>query len=580
MGYHYLVLANNDDDSADSWALATGEKLSKMGMQLRLECGPVRVYASEETPMTPLPGGGVSIGHLFTRHGEPVGNDAQLRDLPLGVAMRKHILHHYWGEYLLILPSSDGEQSLRVMRDPSGGVACVYGTQGGTFFLTSDISIANSLGLCSRLVDWNFIAYFLMYPNHKTHRTALRGIHELLPGFSLLLREGKSTTDLEWSPWFFVADRDRFRDGDEAARTVRKVVDSSVLAWAGIDDSILLELSGGLDSSVVAACLRTAQARVVCCTMATAVPGADERKYASIVADNFGFPLRCEKLTFDSARIDFTPPSYSVVPCMTALQYATNSMMETIGDASGVESYFSGGGGDTVFCYLSSAAPAADAVRKLGLTKGVEVARDLAELHHCTFWKAARLTLIKLLKAPKASYRADRSFLNPGNAASTPDVHPWTVAPIGALHGDLERITSLAGTQMFRDGLPRGAQRWLRMPLLSQPVMEACLSVPSWMWVTGGLNRAVARAAFSGLLPQQILDRRSKGTFVSYSGAVLRRNRSHARDFLLSGRLREYDLLDIASLEAALDERSRSQEDSLQRILDLCMVENWVRHQS
>ncbi|AKM08758.1 hypothetical protein AB433_00020 [Croceicoccus naphthovorans] len=45
---------------------------------------------------------------------------------------------------------------------------------------------------------------------------------------------------------------------------------------------------------------------------------------------------------------------------------------------------------------------------------------------------------------------------------------------------------------------------------MSQPLLEFCLGVPTWTWVTGGQNRALARAAFADLLPRSVLDRTSK----------------------------------------------------------------------
>lgn len=126
---------------------------------------------------------------------------------------------------------------------------------------------------------------------------------------------------------------------------------------------------------------------------------------------------------------------------------------------------------------------------------------------------------------------------------------------------------------------PRSAKRHLRMPLLSQPVVEACLKVPSWMWIAEGRNRAVARDAFADVLPADVLHRRSKGTFTNYSGAVYRRNKSRLREYLLTGQLAKHGLLDIDALRQFFDRGLGQQDDTFMRIFDLCAVENWVRHQ-
>jgi asparagine synthase (glutamine-hydrolysing) len=241
--------------------------------------------------------------------------------------------------------------------------------------------------------------------------------------------------------------------------------------------------------------------------------------------------------------------------------------------------HFSGGGGDTIFCYLGNASPAADAFLERGLAAGFSAIQELSELHQCTFWKAAQLTLNKLVRPPKAPYQADRSLLNSTLVSVPADEHPWFAAPPGALPGDRERIQYLAGTQLYRHGMWRGAARDLRLPLLSQPVTQACLGVPSWMWIAGGRNRSVARAAFSDRLPERVLNRKSKGDFAQYLGAAYRRNKDRMRDFLLEGELQGRGLLAPDDLKDSFQRRMSPRDQSFFRILDLCMIENWIRHQ-
>nr|WP_281268535.1 asparagine synthase-related protein [Fulvimonas soli] len=100
-----------------------------------------------------------------------------------------------------------------------------------------------------------------------------------------------------------------------------------------------------------------------------------------------------------------------------------------------------------------------------------------------------------------------------------------------------------------------------------------------WMWIAGGRNRAVARSAFAEMLPRQVLERRSKGSFMGYSGAVYRRNKNAMRNFLLDGQLQAHGLLDTDALRRAFDGDVAPRDRSLTRIFDLCMVENRVRHQ-
>ncbi len=434
--------------------------------------------------------------------------------------------------------------------------------------------------LYTKEIDWDFIRDNLIYPYLKTGRTGLVGLSELLPGCRLDIRGDGTTIEEAWSPWDFVAPRRRHRDRREAQADVRRAVASTVNRWAETDKSLLLELSGGLDSSIVAACLQDAHARVACCNLVTPVPGADERHYAMLMADVLRAELRIEMLGFENVHFDFPPPPHAVAPSTWFLQHASNELKEAIGRRLGVNSFFSGGGGDTVFCYTRSAAPAADAFRERGMIAGITAISDLAELHQCTVWKAGRLAVKKLLAPPRPPRKADRSFLAATPAQNMLVPHPWFAAPDGSLPGDRERIFNLAGTQVFRDGLARGTKWHLRMPLLSQPVVEACLKVPSWMWIAEGRNRAVARDAFADVLPPDILHRRSKGTFMNYSGAVYRQNKSRLREYLLTGQLEGQGLLDTDSLRQFFDRDLATRDDRFMRIFDLCAIENWIRHQA
>lgn len=264
---------------------------------------------------------------------------------------------------------------------------------------------------------------------------------------------------------------------------------------------------------------------------------------------------------------------------MSVLQYVSQEAMAAAARTHGATSFFSGGGGDTVFCYAPGAVPAADAFREISLSAGLAAVRDLSTLHQCTYWKAGRLTLKKLLRGAKVPFKANTSFLNPSITIPELDRHPWFTAPTGTLAGDQERIADLAGTQVFRDGAPRGSTHWLRLPLLSQPAMEACLKAPTWMWIAGGENRAIARAAFADRLPRDVLERRSKGTFMNYFGAIYERKKSHIREYLLTGHLQAQGLLDTKALEDFFETVLPPRDTSFMRTFDLCMIENWIRHQ-
>ena len=74
-------------------------------------------------------------------------------------------------------------------------------------------------------------------------------------------------------------------------------------------------------------------------------------------------------------------------------------------------------------------------------------------------------------------------------------------------------------------------------PLVSQPVMEACLAIPSWQWREGGFDRAVAREAFRKDLPDLIAWRRGKGGPDGFTAPDRRSFPPAIRERLLDGLL-------------------------------------------
>jgi len=575
-GRYIILLGTRLNRSADC-TLQLDRLLRAAEMTCRLESASARVFASADVPTVAMPGSGLLIGQVFTKDGQPIPQrldiDGPVRELTT------RLLQSSWGNYLAVLIDRDDSSAITVLREPSGAVPCVYSLADGEGFITSDIGLAVDLDLYRKEVNWQAIAHCLNFPYLKTARTALRDVSELLPGCELTCRGRNISTRTAWSPWRFVEKDIRHKMPRVAAEEVRTAVSSAVRALSSGNDKFVVELSGGLDSSVVATCLRNVSLRAIFCTLVMPVAGTDEQPYARLVTDALGQALSSVEVGLENVHVEFPVPRSSVIPAVGIAQNAINEAWEATGDRYGVESFFSGAGGDTVFCYLKTAAPAADAFRERGLLAGATAIRDLASLHQCTVFKAGRLTLKKMLHRPSTGWKQVRALLNPACVTTVSEPHPWMDAPPGALPGDREKIHDLIGNQLFRDAAPRGAGRSMHFPLLSQPVMEACLKVPTWMWIADGRNRAVTRQAFADQLPPGVIDRCSKGSYTGHLAAIHTHNKLKMRKFLEEGQLCAHGLLDRTALLNFFARDLAPRDLSFLRIFDLCAAENWVRQQ-
>ena len=98
-----------------------------------------------------------------------------------------------------------------------------------------------------------------------TAETALGGIADLRAGEAVTFDRGSERSAAGWSPWDFVEPGGE-EDCGALAERLRRVVEHCVSAWASLYRRPLLSLSGGLDSSIVAACLAQAQCDASCLT--------------------------------------------------------------------------------------------------------------------------------------------------------------------------------------------------------------------------------------------------------------------------------------------------------------------------
>jgi asparagine synthase (glutamine-hydrolysing) len=112
---------------------------------------------------------------------------------------------------------------------------------------------------------------------------------------------------------------------------------------------------------------------------------------------------------------------------------------------------------------------------------------------------------------------------------------------------------------------------------MSQPILELCLSLPTWLWCHGGMNRAIARHAFAKELPTSLHRRTSKAGPDSFLRAIFARNRAIFRDLLIGGVLDQAGLLDIPALDRALATGLDRPDPVIYRVLDLVEAENWAR---
>lgn len=576
MAGRYLSVYAPDAASLQATARPVIETAQTLGLSMALKSPRLVVLTDpDQQRMMIAHHGGLVLGALFRRSGalgaiERLDADTASRIVKTG---GQSLIDDYWGGYLAFVLADGG--AVHVLRDPMGAVACFHVQRGGCSFFVSDVGLALDAGLIDGRIDWAFVAHHLAYPGLRTARTGLVGVSELIAGTRRTFGPAGDVTACCWTPWSFARPDRRCDSQADAVERLGAEARRCVGAWASLSKSILLELSGGLDSSIVAACLRQVGAQVHSVTVTTPHLGADERAYAQAVADQIGSPLTVAALNPAEADVTAAWPARLARPGLNVLQRAVDQAVVGVARQVGADGFFGGAGGDSVFCYLDTAAPAADVLRVKGPGRAfARTVSDLAAMHQCTVWRAGRLALRKAYGAAPTAWRADRHFLS--DAAPQPEAHPWFPGPGDSLPGAREQVASIMGLQSTSEGNARAMLGPVRHPLLSQPLVELCLSIPSWMWIAGGRNRAVAREAFAATLPATVLNRRTKGDFSGFDAEVFDRQRGVLRDRLLGGHLAARGLLDRPAVERFLAAPVRPRDHTFFRLFVAADVETWI----
>ena len=340
---------------------------------------------------------------------------------------------------------------------------------------------------------------------------------------------------------------------------------------------VTVATSGGVDSSFICAALAGACVDFDCVTVTTLDRSGDERVYARSIADAFG--ARCAERLYDPNLLDPRRSSSTGLPrpARRAFLQALDSVLVDGMDELGASVVFDGNGGDNLFCFLHSSAPILDRMLAEGLNRGVFATLfDMCRITDCSLPVMTRALVRRMAQTSGyAPWPVNAALLSArkGDAHADP-LTPW-IDGRSRRTGKQDHVALIMHAQNHVHGLTTGLPRF--SPLLSQPLVEFCLGIPTWIWTEGGINRALARAAFKDDLPASTIVRTSKSGPDSFIRRAFAMNRALIGERLLDGTLAQHGLLDRTRISQALQVDEVADEIVIDRLLDLLEAENWCR---
>ena len=568
---YLLAVAGEGSDTAEFLQRRNGHP----GLETAVASRRLAALVNPASRCIDLSDAGCILGTLFHRHGmaKALTSLAPAETAAISASGGDALLRRYWGAYVAAIAAPD---SVRVLRDPSGTFPCYFARHGGLTLFASDADLLLASGAKTD-IDFGEIGRQLYRANVPVPATALSGIRELLPGFSLKLPASVETQEPCWSPWEHVADRGE--PPEAAAERLSRTVRHCIQAWASTEGRLLLSVSGGLDSSIIAACLAGAGADVICLTMFSDDPAGDERVYARALCSRLG--LRLIERPYRLEDIDIEEPLAAHLPRPRDRTQANayERVHLEVAREIGANAFVTGNGGDNVFGYSQSAASLADHYLVRGMGVGtVRSLLDVCSQTGCSIFDAVAQAWRLARGPPGHRVRPKPLFLDPAFAAELESAdlrHEWLDAPERALPGKAAHISLVLRAQPTLEA-SRGYSLPVLSPLMSQPIVETCLEIPSWEWRAGGRDRSLARRAFARDLPPEVLGRRVKGTPSRFAARLLDHLRQPIRERLLGGRLAAHRVVDALALEQALRGDRPVPDLERVRILELVNAEAWI----
>lgn len=486
----------------------------------------------------------------------------------------------HWGSYIALRGSQEGQGPI-VLRAPFGDLPCFWVECESHVVAASSLALLQAFGIPRPSVDWRETVKFLLATEMRGEATGLEGIRELPGGSVLEVTCDGGVTRPVWSPWRIAGVERPLNDPIMAAAELGAAVHLAIAARGRQAHRSVLLLSGGIDSSCVAAGLSAAGCEFASLNMVTRERSGDERAYARAVAHATGSPLtECQR---SAAEIDWADATPGRLPRPTSrlFRQPTLGAARRLADDYGAEVIVDGGGGDNVFCSLHSVAPLLDRTRLEGCgAEAWQTAREIALLTDVGLGKVVRKAALRhLTRRVRYRWPIERGFLAdlPGALIREAGRHPWLEPPPGALPGQAAHVALILGSLALAEDDSTSETIRTMSPLVSQPVVETALRVRSWLWFEHGRNRAVIRRAFAGRLPALVLERHGKGTPTGFMAEVMTAHRSQIRDLLRGGLLARHGIIDSRKVQAYLSIEGPPRDFDFARILQLLDAERWAR---
>jgi asparagine synthase (glutamine-hydrolysing) len=491
----------------------------------------------------------------------------------------------FWGRYVGALYNTTNN-TLTILRDPQGLLTLFYALRPDGIIFSTDLSLVYEALDKKTPLDVNFFAEHVVARNNALPTTPFKEINELLPGMGLTIqRDGRTISyDLLWDlasmRGSFITDEDAFEE--ELLATLR----SCTKAWVGDAAGVCVELSGGTDSSGLMILLRDVVAEdknlIAVNYMDSKIASSNEIEFAQETADACNAPLYFLDWQ-NSTLLDPLPQDW--LPNRPSTLFLFNNLHRQVAELArqyNCPVMMNGQGGDHVFLAPQPQYALADYWLDRGVRGSSAILQHLSAAHRAPWSKL----VLSNMNAIMRYYRGVRSSELPDKDTPffTQDfagnliehdfyLNPFLKKfhPAQAIH--IEALSHAVAYAELNQGMPSMTKTH---PLLSLPIVELGLRIPTYQSFHSGLDRIFFRRAVSRIKKTKSLWRHLKGGTTGSMAKAAEHQVDDIRDMLFGGILVKNNVVDTKWLDNQLVRVAHGQVDNLWPILHMMTGQMWL----
>lgn len=475
----------------------------------------------------------------------------------------------------------ESRQQLWLARDHLGVKPLYYFHNNERFIFASELKAILADSSVPRRPSKEAIADYLTYGYVPYHRSIFEQIAKLPAGHHLILQHGQASI----RPYWDVTYTGVITDEQEAITVIQSHLQEAISMQLVSDVPVGVLLSGGVDSSTIAAYSSNPQAAPLhSFTIGFAEQANDESQYAAEVAAYFGTRHHHQRLDFQTAR-DLLPlypkvydePFYdsSGLPTYLVSQMARQTVKVVLG----------GDGGDEVFA----------GYRRYGYftaSERIPVPHPLLKaaahlvwrpLHRISRWRFYAELLHDQVRPPLEAFARHVTIVPPPQTAALLQHH--TDDPLWLLrrfwHEDYPRISAAQYldlktylvddilTKVDRASMAQGLE--VRVPLLDYRLVEAAFSIDARLLFAHQQRKSLLKKAVRGVVPDSVLTTRKQGFAIPLEEWFAAGLRTTATNLLTDGGLVQAGIVSAEPLQRFLAAASHEQ------VWTLYTLEAWFR---